>query len=651
MGNILVQKPIALPSLRLIHQRVIWSFKDGQHNPVLNEMFRNSAFTATLSANGVTLSSDHTGHNWRVPFDTEGFILRANGLRYTSGDVPVNALARKGRGEKTYVSFWDLVYSRDRAPVEGRSETWHMSFGKSMEDYIEGGDERVFGTYLRARVGKHGDIFLQDRYGLTFWGLALERHYAGKPVLLVPLRYGEGISFGIYDPDPSDPFHIYTCYLDLEEKRIFAHKARNGAILKEYYAKLPADRSFHFFRVPYYFNHKAIIGDVYVIERSGTGTRVRQCDQNRFATLHPIIRDGKPNGYLVGDMWPTDPLPLTGKVSKGIPVHWDAREGNFAFKLFGRFYTLVREDAVRLNVGQNDPVYVTMEEGQVTEVRSKSSERVVYFRTVRDENYRLLYSNRAKLPERFTTSGVRILEGVETSRLRDSYGVILARKFIAMGKFEGEFRTRPASVAIVAENGSYRLLHGALAPRFGPGDRDRIDAALFERSDIKELSDLRNRFRKRREELAQLLAHELNGYNTPLRTRLDRLRDLVARSDISALDLILALDMIYELAMDGTESRSRMLEIFTHIHLPLLEANGDGAQKVRRAFLGMFNIKKLARPLYLMFRNSLADDGPVDFIAMLAKDPELKRKIGEISRAGASEEPVGDHPFGDEDGV
>jgi hypothetical protein len=474
MPDILASKAISAPKFHFIHRGVIWSFKDEPHNPVMQEKLRKGHFTATLSPNGVTLQSEDRRESWQVPFDTRGFVLRGNGLRYRVGDSPLNALHRTKTQDRIYLSFWDLVLQRDRAPIEGRRKTDFSRFIRALREFIEEDNSFLFSCYLRAEVGERGEIALRKKpFPQLLWGLALMRRYAGKPVLLVPLRDEDRLSLAVYRP--GNLAHIYTFQYDPEADNFYYLRDKCGTILKEFFARVSRARHFSHRGLDYYFNKRAVVGDIYAVEEDDSTILVRRGDQPFFIPLTPITAKGRTTGYLLGTLRPTSPLPVTGAIDKAVPFSWCSADRTYIYRVLGRQYRLTSTDLLRLKLKYPDCVFVTVEDGWVVEVRSKHSDAVIYNRTVRDGEWKLLGSKRASVAHQHLTDGIRIIEGLETLKEHGMESVKIGGSILSLRRKAGKYFTgRTVSVVVRIQDGSIRLIHWNFTPRFSPEERQKI---------------------------------------------------------------------------------------------------------------------------------------------------------------------------------
>ena len=288
--------PISPSRYQLSFMRVRWSFKDGKTNPIMWEQLKQGGYTACFNSQGLTVKHPARAETWKVNFDQEGFILRANGHRFSVNGSFVNAFGNS-RPTSIYVPFWDIIFQRDRPPLEAKRETKYSEFINHLNNLLAAGDKFLYYCYLITTVGDKGEIELNDH---LLWSLPLSRRYAGKEVFVVPLSFEDHLALGIYNIDTLA--HLNTFSFDPTAGNFYELRLRQGSLQREYFIRVPQEKSFTHRGLNFYLNERTKTREILVLEDKGQTFTVREQDRASSLPLFPIIRDEKIVGYLIGEI-------------------------------------------------------------------------------------------------------------------------------------------------------------------------------------------------------------------------------------------------------------------------------------------------------------------------------------------------------------
>jgi hypothetical protein len=603
MADTIIQKGLPASVYHFSYKLKQWDFNPGGRNSDLRSMLASPPVTLALTSSALRLCCAQAGLDYQVNFDSQGNVLRGNGLPYLRHGRQINAFKVQEKGRKIPIPFWELVLERDRAPIETRREFKLKRFNPALTDFIEEAASSLFMTYLRARTGKRGEIELGP---YLLWGITLRRHYPRQSVILVPQLKQDKFYLDTFSPDGSS--FIGSFSFDFEEGRFYSYRNTRGWAGREYFVQVPADRRFTLFGTDFYLNNRTTIGDILVAWREGDAVKIKQGEQAKPYISFPVRWQGRTSAYILGETcWPRREIPISGRLEKGLKLRWHKLNQCYAYEIFGKLYYLSIQDVNSLKLHPGEKIFAHFEDGKVVCVEAKSSGRFVYNYLVRDNNWRLLFSSRRSIPDRFLKDNIMILEGLETVKNQNTEGIIFGNRFIGLQRAaDGPFRRRPVSLVVRIAGGTKRVLYYCFSSRFSAEDRGAIDQLILKTQTSPTLSEWRKRSLSRRQELTTAIAVMLDEHLSQ-KEQCDRLIAYLSGRDITAEDVFNLLDIIYLGAMNENKRVAGIfLNVFVCLHGIIANLSAKDAIKVRSVFSLMNRYPETRDVLQLIMNNGLS---------------------------------------------
>ena len=602
MADTIIQKGLSASVYHFSYKLKQWDFNPGGRNSDLRSMLASPPVTLALTSSALRLCCAQPGLDYQVNFDSQGNVLRGNGLPYLHHGRPINAFKVQQKGKKIPIPFWELALERDRAPIETRNEFKLKHFNPALTDFIEEATPSLFTTYLRVRTGKRGEIELGPH---LLWGITLRRHYPRQSVIMVPQLKQDKFYLDTFSPDGSS--FIGSFSFDFEEGRFYSCRNARGWAGREYFVQVPADRRFTIFGTDFYLNNRTTIGDILVAWREGDAIKIKQGEQAKPYISFPVRWQNRTSAYILGETcWPRREIPISGRLEKGLRLRWNRPNRCYAYEVFGRFYYLSVLDVAGLNLQPGEKVFAHFVEGKVVCTEAKSSGQIVYNYLVRDKNWHLLHSSRHSIPDRFLKDDILILEGLETVRNKNTEGIIFGNRFVGLQRAAESFRRRPVSLVVRIAGGTKRVLYYSFSPRFSVEDCGAIDQMILRNLATPSLSERRKRSWLRRQELAAAVAVMLDEHLSQ-KEQCDRLTAYLSGRDITAEDVFNLLDIIYLGAMNENKRVAGIfLNVFICLHGIIAGLSAKDAIKVRSVFSLMNRYPETRDVLQLIMNNGLS---------------------------------------------